>query len=234
MRPLLLAVARPHLHCTLTVKDTALSRNGYCQQPRRPVSPTTSQPFEIKPSQGHPYVRDIPNDPFDAFGMDHAWIRCSSSRASSGDYNSVCMRLCVSVQSGVCKHHQLACVKLITHVCCVCETGNGTILHTQNDESTSNSCNTVLHIYTIYTYILYTHIYYMYCYRCGAHVAPTRARHTRPARAWYAHVAPKYMKECLGNAWRMHSRIPCHVAPWRNRSPYYLVFTIKNACMKCL
>jgi hypothetical protein len=115
--------------------------------------------------------------------------RCSSSRASPGDYNSVCMRLCVSVQSGVCKHHQLACVKLITHVCCVCETGNGTILHTQNDESTSNSCNTVLHIY-IYIYI---YIYYMYCYRCGAHVAPTRAR------AWYAHVAPKYME----NAWEM-------------------------------
>jgi hypothetical protein len=205
MRPLLLAVARPHLHYTLTVKDTALSRNGYCQQPRRPVSPTTSQPFEIKPSQGHPYVRDIPNDPFDAFGMDHAWIRCSSSRASPGDYNSVCMRLCVSVQSGVCKHHQLACVKLITHVCCVCETGNGTILHTQNDESTSNSCNTVLHIYI--------YIYYMYCYRCGAHVAPTRARQhrrVRGTRAWHAHVAPKYM----GNACLMHSRIPCHVAFW--------------------
>jgi hypothetical protein len=180
MRPLLLAVARPHLHCTLTVKDTALSRNGYCQQPRRPVSPTTSQPFEIKPSQGHPYVRDIPNDPFDAFGMDHAWIRFSSSRASPGDYNSVCMRLCVSVQSGVCKHHQLACVKLITHVCCVCETGNGTILHTQNDESTSNSCNTVLHIYTIYTYILYV-LLPLWRSRgtdaCAAHALGTRTWH---------------------------------------------------------
>ena len=126
--------------------------------------------------------------------------RCSSSRASPGDYNSVCMRLCVSVQSGVCKHHQLACVKLITHVCCVCETGNGTILHTQNDESTSNSCNTVLHIYTIYTYILYTHIYYMYCYRCGAHVAPTRARHTRLARARGTEIHP-------------HGYIPQNICP---------------------
>ena len=214
MRPLLLAVARPHLHYTLTVKDTALSRNGYCQQPRRPVSPTTSQPFEIKPSQGHPYVRDIPNDPFDAFGMDHAWIRCSSSRASSGDYNSVCMRLCVSVQSGVCKHHQLACVKLITHVCCVCETGNGTILHTQNDESTSNSCNTVLHIYI--------YIYYMYCYRCGAHVAPTRARHTRLARARGTEIHGK----CVFNAfsYTMSCRILGNAI--LNRSPYYLLFTI--------
>ena len=125
--------------------------------------------------------------------------RCSSSRASPGDYNSVCMRLCVSVQSGVCKHHQLACVKLITHVCCVCETGNGTILHTQNDESTSNSCNTVLHIYIyIYTICIVTV------------VALTWHRRVRGTRAWHAHMAPKYM----GNACLMHSRIPCHVAFW--------------------
>ena len=195
MRPLLLAVARPHLHYTLTVKDTALSRNGYCQQPRRPVSPTTSQPFEIKPSQGHPYVRDIPNDPFDAFGMDHAWIRCSSSRASSGDYNSVCMRLCVSVQSGVCKHHQLACVKLITHVCCVCETGNGTILHTQNDESTSNSCNTILHIYI---YILYVLLPLCRSRGTRTDARGARARHARGTRTWHRNTW-KMPGKCLEN-----------------------------------
>ena len=126
--------------------------------------------------------------------------RCSSSRASPGDYNSVCMRLCVSVQSGVCKHHQLACVKLITHVCCVCETGNGTILHTQNDESTSNSCNTVLHIYTIYTYILYV-LLPLWRSRgtdaCAAHALGTRTwhRNTSP-RLHTAEYMPR--KACPG------------------------------------